>query len=54
MTTLKYRPQDPQNLITTLKVDLHLPKQSYANSVIAGLTRKSSFTNITNQISATT
>ena len=51
--TLKYKPRDTQKVTATLKADQTLPKQSYAKAVSAGLKRKSSFTNFTNQLSPT-
>ena len=51
--TLKYKPKDTQKVTATLKADQTLPKQSYAKAVRAGLKRKSSFTNFTNQLSPT-
>lgn len=55
LNTLKYKTQDSQKLITILRADQHLPKQSYAVSVVSeGTARKSTFNNITNQFSATT
>ena len=48
---LKYKPKDTQKVTATLKADQTLPKQSYAKAVSAGLKRKSSFTNFTNQLS---
>ena len=50
---MKYKPKDTQKVTETLKTGQALPKQSYAKVVSAGLKRKSSFTNFTNQLSPT-
>ena len=50
---LKYKSKDTQKITATLKTHQTLPKQSYAKAVSAGLKRKSSFTNFTNQLSPT-
>ena len=51
--TFKYKPKDTQKVTVTLKADKTLQKQSCAKAVSAGLKRKSSFTNFTNQLSPT-
>ena len=50
---MKCKPKDTQKVTATLKTDQTLPKQSYAKAVSAGLKKKSSFTNFTNQLSPT-
>ena len=50
---MKYKPKDTQKVTATLKTDQTLPKPCYAKAVSAGLKRKSSFTNFTNQLSPT-